>query len=116
MAVKDQLYLLRPGFMNAGVGPLYCSDSAPVEGVLSFFPNLRKSIDVHYIEFPRPRAVLVEALGEEHQSVPVLILAPGRPLRKDVPEPKTARGRSFYNDEKSIRQYLSLQYGLPTPG
>lgn len=116
MAVKDQLYLLRPGFMNAGIGPLYCSDSAPVEGVLSFFPNLRKSIDVHYIEFPRPRSVLVEALGDEHQSVPVLILAPGRSLGKNMPEAKSARGRAFFNDEKSIRQYLSLQYGLPTPG
>ncbi len=116
MAVNDQLYLLRPGFMNAGIGPLYCSDSAPVEGVLSFFPNLRKLIDVHYIEFARPRSVLVEALGDEHQSMPVLILAPARTLRKDMPEAKSARGRSFFNDEKSIRQYLSLQYGLPTPG
>ena len=42
--MKDQLYLLRPGFMNAGMGPLYCSDSAPVEGVLSFFPQLRDLI------------------------------------------------------------------------
>ena len=90
MSVKDQLYLLRPGFMNAGIGPLYCSDSAPVEGVLSFFPNLRKLIDVHYIEFPRPRAVLVEALGEEYQAVPVLIIAPGRTLRKEMPEVKSA--------------------------
>ena len=116
MSVKDQLYLLRPGFMNAGLGPLYCSDSAPVEGVLSFFPNLRKMIDVHYIEFQRPRAALAEALGDEYQSVPVLILAPGRTPRKDMPEAKSARGRSFYSDERSIRQYLSLQYGLPTPG
>jgi hypothetical protein len=116
MAVKDQLYLLRPGFMNAGVGPLYCSDSVPVEGVLSFFPNLRKLIDVHYIEAPRPRAVLVEALGDENQSVPVLIVASGRILGAQIPEAKSARGRSFFNDEKSIRQYLSLQYGLPAPG
>ena len=114
MSVKDQLYLLRPGFMNAGIGPLYCSDSAPVEGVLSFFPNLRKLIDVHYIEFPRPRAVLVEALGEEYQAVPVLIIAPGSTLRKEMAEVKSAHGRSFLNDQKSIRQYLSLQYGLPT--
>lgn len=116
MAAKDQLYLLRPGFMNAAVGPLYCSDSAPVEGVLSFFPNLRTLIDVHYIEFPRPRAVLVEVLGEEYQGIPVLIMAPGRKLSEDMPEAKRARGRLFLNDEKSIRQYLSLQYGLPKPG
>src|SRR5487761_118909 len=104
MAVNDQLYLLRPGFMNAGLGPLYCSDSAPVEGVLSFFPTLRTAIDVHYIEFPRPRTVLVQALGEEHQGVPVLILAAGRALRKDMPEAKHALGKHFFNDEKSIRQ------------
>jgi Protein of unknown function (DUF3088) len=113
---KDQLYLLRPGFMNAGVGPLYCSDSAPVEGVLSFFPALRSLIDVHYIEFKRPRAALVDGLGEEYQGVPVLILAAGRVLREDMPEAKSARGKQFFNDEKSIRQYLSLQYALPAPG
>lgn len=116
MAVKDQLYLMRPGFTSAGKGPLYCSDSAPVEGVLSFFPSLRKLIDVHYIEAPRPRAALVEALGDEHQSVPVLIVASGRALGNQMPEAKSARGRSFFNDEKSIRQYLSLQYDLPAPG
>jgi hypothetical protein len=113
---KDQLYLLRPGFMNAGVGPLYCSDSVPVEGVLSFFPALRSLVDVHYIEFTRPRADLVERLGEEHQGVPVLILAAGRVVRADMPEAKSARGKLFFNDEKSIRQYLSLQYALPEPG
>src|SRR5579864_8026117 len=116
MAVKDQLYLLRPGFMNAGVGPLYCSDSAPVEGVLSFFPQLRTQIDVHYLEFPRPRAALVAALGEESQSVPTLILAPGRKVANNMPEPKSAQGKQFFSDEKSIRQYLSAQYGLPAPG
>jgi hypothetical protein len=114
--VKDQLYLLRPGFMNAGLGPLYCSDSAPVEGVVSFFPQLRTLIDVHYLEFPRPRTALVEALGEEHQSVPVLILAPGSTVNKAMPEAKNARGKRFFNDEKSIRQYLSLQYNLPQSG
>jgi hypothetical protein len=113
---KDQLYLLRPGFMNAGVGPLYCSDSAPVEGVLSFFPTLRSLIDVHYIEFKRPRVALVKALGEEYQGVPVLVLATGRVLREDMPEAKSAQGKQFFNDEKSIRQYLSLQYALPAPG
>ena len=40
--MKDTLYLLRPGFFNAGVGPLYCGDSLPVEGLLSFFPQLRE--------------------------------------------------------------------------
>jgi len=111
--MKDQLYLLRPGFFNAGLGPFYCNDSAPVEGVLSFFPALRKQVDVHYVDFPRPRAVLVEALGAEHQSLPVLILAPGRKLKAGAPEPQRAKDRQFFGDERSVRQYLSTQYDLP---
>ncbi len=90
MAMKDQLYLLRPGFHNAGVGPLYCNDSAPVEGMLSFFPTLRGLVDVQYLDFPRPRRALVEALGEQHQGLPVLILAADRKLSDG---PRTSKQR-----------------------
>lgn len=111
--MKDRLYLLRPGFSNAGLGPLYCNDSAPVEGMLSFFPEVRTLIDVSYLNFPRPRAALIELLGEEHQSLPVLVLAPGRKLHADAPEPQSANGQRYFADERSIRQYLSAQYDLP---
>jgi hypothetical protein len=111
--MKDQLYLLRPGFMNASIGPLYCNDSAPVEGMLSFFPKLRQFVEVQYVEFPRPRVPLVEALGAEHQSLPVLILAPDRKLKPGAPEPETANGRRFLANERSVRDYLSIQYGFP---
>jgi hypothetical protein len=114
--MKDQLYLLRPGFHNAGIGPLYCGDSLPVEGLLSFFPQLRTLIDVHYLEFPRPRATLVTALGEEHQGVPVLILADDREIAEGAVTPNNAKGKRFFADERSIRRYLSAQYGLPEAG
>lgn len=111
--MKDQLYLLRPSFMNAGMGPLYCSDSAPVEGMLSFFPELRDLIDVHYLEFQRPRVPLVKALGEQNQSLPVLIIAKDRKLKDSELEPNHANGMAFFAQEKKIRQYLSTQYSLP---
>jgi hypothetical protein len=111
--MKDQLFLLRPGFRNAGMGPFYCSDSAPVEGVLSFFPQLRSILDVHYLEFPRPRRELVAALGEHHQSLPVLILAEKQTVKDPALEPQSANGKSFFANERSIRNYLSTQYDLP---
>src|SRR4051794_32468069 len=80
-AMKDRLFLLRPGFYNVGLGPLYCTESLPVEGLLSFFPQLRQLIEVHYLEFPRPRQPLAKLLGAGHQGVPVLILAPRRRVR-----------------------------------
>jgi hypothetical protein len=114
--MKDQLYLLKPGFMNAGVGPLYCGDSLPVEGLLSFFPRLRELVDVHYLDFPRPRATLVTQLGEAHQGIPVLILAGDRKIASAEVTPQTAQGRQFFADERSIRRYLSSQYNLPEAG
>jgi len=114
--VKDQLYLLKPGFFNATLGPLYCSDSLPVEGMLGFFPQLRNAIDVHYVEFPRPRAPLIKLLGEANQSIPVLVLAAGRRIIDTTLEPRQANGRMFFADERSIRQYLSAQYDLAQAG
>jgi hypothetical protein len=116
LPMKDQLYLLRPGFYNVGLGPLYCTESLPVEGMLSFFPQIREIIDVHYLEFPRPRAALVRVLGEEHQSVPVLILASGRRVKATAPEPQQVRGTRFFANERDIRGYLSIQYDLPQAG
>jgi hypothetical protein len=99
--------------MNAGMGPLYCSDSAPVEGVLSFFPQLRQLVDIHYLEFPRPREPLVKALGDQYQSLPVLILAANRKLKDEELQPGNANGKWFFADQSSIRHYLSTQYVLP---
>jgi hypothetical protein len=115
-AMKDELYLLRPGFYNVGVGPLYCGDSLPVEGLLSFFPQLRNLLEVHYLEFPRPRAALVKALGEEHQGIPVLILADDREIADEELTPKVAKGKRFFADERTIRRYLSAQHHLPEAG
>lgn len=113
--MKDRLYLMRPGFVNAGLGPFYCGDSVSVEGMLGFFPELREKLDVHYIAFPRPRQPLVDALGENHQSVPVLILAGDKSV-EGAPEPRKAGGRRFYDDEKKIRHYLSVRFDLPEAG
>ncbi len=114
--MKDQLFLLRPGFSNAGLGPLYCGDSVAVEGLLSFCPALREAVDVHYIDFARPRAPLVAALGENGQSVPVLILARETVLKDQGIAPEVAKGNRYIADEKTIRRYLSAQYDQPLAG
>src|SRR4029077_15868001 len=111
--VKDRLFLLKPGFLNAGVCPRYCSDSLPVEGMLSYFPKLRRILDIEYLEFPRPRETLVALLGAERQSLPVLVIAEPRKLKAGAPEPESSSGTRFLSDERKIRRYLSAQYGLP---
>lgn len=114
--MKDQLFLLRPGFHNGGLGPLYCGDSVAIEGLLSFCPTLRDLVEVRYIDFPRPRQDLVAALGEANQSVPVIILGDTAPLKDDGVTVQQANGRRFIADERVIRRYLSSQYDQPMAG
>jgi len=114
--MKDQLFLLRPGFFNGGLGPLYCGDSAAVEGLLSFCPQLREAVDVHSIEFGRPRAALVRRLGEAYQSAPVLIVGDDpTPIDEGIAV-EEANGRRFIADERMIRRYLSATYDQPVAG
>jgi hypothetical protein len=116
VSVKDLLFLMKPGFFNQGRGPFYCGDSVAVEGLLSYFPQLRNLLEVQYIGFERPRTPLVSLLGEAHQSLPVLVLAAGRRVEDASLEPLSATGRLFFSDEKAIRRYLSSQYSLPQAG
>ena len=111
--MKDQLFLMQPGFTNAGMGPFYCGDSVSVEGLLGFFPELREKVDVEYVEFIRPRQPIAGMLGEENQSVPVLVLADGEGAEFGA---KSANGHAFISDERQIRNYLSGKFGLPEAG
>jgi hypothetical protein len=112
--MRDTLFLLAPGFFDNAEGPYYCGDSAPVEGLLSFFPSLRDSIDIHYIAAQRPRRAIVELIGHENQSAPVLVLGEGRRPKDGATALREYRGRHFIDDEADIRKYLSSEYGVAT--
>ncbi len=114
--MKDRLFLLKPGFEIDGDGPLYCGDSVAVEGLLSFYPELRSLIDVDYVAFPRPRSPIVDLVGVDHQSVPLLVLAEEREVQDESIVPQTVSKRRFLNDEAQIRKYLSSQYGIARAG
>jgi hypothetical protein len=110
--MKDRLFMLRPGFFQGSDGPFYCGDSVVVEGLLSFFPQLRAAIDVDYIDASRPRASIVEWIGEGNQSAPVLVLAGGVVPRDGTIALQTYGNVRFINVPAEICRYLSSQYGV----
>ncbi|MBS0390837.1 MAG: DUF3088 domain-containing protein [Proteobacteria bacterium] len=109
---KDQLFMLRPGFFKESEGPFYCGDAVGVEGLLSFFPQLRSAVDVHYIDAPRPRAAIVALIGEENQSAPVLVLGADQVPADAGVEIRSHQGVRFIDAPDQIRRYLSSQYGV----
>ncbi len=95
----EKLFLLKADFedKNRADGKLYfCPECSPIEGLLSYYPKLRNELEIHYLDFSRPRPILVELLGEENQSCPVLVLDNG----------------SFINDMNEITHYLTENYQI----
>ena len=72
------LFLLNPNFNDKRLTPLkqayYCPHCAMIEGILHYYPELRDSVEIVYVDFPRPRNAIIELLGEENQGCPVLLI------------------------------------------
>ena len=113
--MKDQLYLLKPDFFDNQNGPFFCPECALIEGMLSFYPGLRNNIDVHYVDFIRPRQILITILGEANQSLPKLIIAQSSrvtPIKSNV---ETFNGKNFISNPLEICKYLAFTYGVGMP-
>jgi len=114
---KDRLFLLRPCFSDAdaGEGRFHCPSCARIEGLLAFFPYLRTSLDVSYVDFPRPRAPVVELIGEENQSCPVLVLDRRPTAESPMIRQHDTTGRFYVSGADAISLYLSQVYGVSLP-
>ena len=115
----EKLFLLKPKFQDIKVDgtqqDYYCPHCAMVEGVLAYYPDLRKSIEVIYIDFPRPRKLLVDLVGEENQGCPNLVIL------KDT---KDITGTDYFNHygdvlfvnkKELIVKYLANKYKIGKP-
>ncbi|WP_407185889.1 DUF3088 domain-containing protein [Bradyrhizobium centrosematis] len=111
---RDRLFLLRPGFADpAFPGRLfYCWHCALIEGVLASFPQLAARLDVERIPWPRPRQPVIALLGEQNQSLPLLVLQDGSTSPHQT---GSHEGRAFIADKDAILTALSERHGFPDP-
>jgi len=109
--MRDTLFLLKPDFQAGGDQRYYCPHCAQREGVLAFYPRLRKEINVEYVDFPRPRLPIVELLGQDNQDAPVLVMGNSFPLSPHI-EHTSANGHVFISGEENIGRYLAERYGI----
>lgn len=101
--------------MDHGKGPYFCPGCAQMVGLLDFYPALKNTIEVCWLDFPRPRPELIELLGEENQSCPVLVLreAPGNlPVSPPI---RQAKGRWFVEGADEIATYLARTHHIGIP-
>src|SRR5512144_880082 len=105
----DKLFMLRPGFDDRGT-PYFCPYCAQVVGFLTYFPQVRDTLEVIELEFPRPRPRLVELVGEANQAMPLLVLA-GQPAAVPDVTIDEANGHWFVKNAISILRYLAATRG-----
>lgn len=82
--MKPKLFILKMPFED-GPGKMWiCSHCTLIEGALSVNPHWETLVDVRRIDFPRPRAEVVELLGENSQWLPVLVFENKETIIKPV--------------------------------
>jgi len=110
----DQLFLLRADFADPAFGPgaYHCTDCARIEGLLSYFPRLRMQLTVTYVDLPRPRAPIVELLGEAYQNCPVLVVLHARPEHAALLRESDHTGQRYCTGADAITAYLQAAYGV----
>ena len=94
-----KLFLLKADFQDAARADgkrYFCPDCVMIEGLLSYYPRLQDELEVKYVNFARPRQALVELVGEENQSCPVLVFEDG----------------TFINEPNEIIRYLTENHQI----
>lgn len=111
---RDKLIILAVDFSDPEFPDqtFYCWHCALMEGLLSCYPEMAEKLDVERIPWPRPRQAVIDLIGPENQSVPVLILADDAPVGLE-----TGRygDRRYVNDKDAILRALSVRYGIASP-
>jgi len=108
--MKDILFLLSAPFPDMG-GDWYCNDCATLEGALLANPPWTSALDVRRVAFPRPRAEVVALVGEEWQSLPMLVMeAEGAPEEATV-----VREFAVITDVRAIGRAIATRHGGAGP-
>ncbi len=111
---RDTLFLLTPGFEDPAYPnqKFYCEHCALMEGVLASFPQLGKNLDIKRIDWTRPRPDVIALVGEENQSLPLLVLAKGQ---RSLHQTGGYAGKTFISNKDAIIAALSERHDFPNP-
>ncbi len=95
----DRLFILEREFQDPAFpgATFYCKDCILIEGLLAMFPERAANLEVVRVAWLRPRALVVDALGEANQNLPAIAFADG----------------GFENEIGRVLEALHLRHGFP---
>ena len=110
--MKNRLYILKTPFKDAALSDAdyFCWTCVLLEGVISQFPDLEHQLTIHRVGFDRPRHNVIEEVGEDNQSLPMLVLEDNS--LKGF-ETGVFNGNRFIKGREAILDALHQAYGIP---
>ena len=106
---KPILLMLNLWFEDGNVDPFYCPDCGVIEGFLAYNPDIRKQLEIIYVDYKRPRPTIIEYLGEENQGSPALVLDDFNQLPEGAKK-SFSTGKTFIDDPVLIFDYLVKRF------
>ncbi len=114
-----KLFLLKPDFTDSKIDNegknYFCPPCALIAGMIKFYPQLETMLEINYVDFKRPRKVIIDLIGEDNQSCPVLVIENHQEDNVDISYFNSYGDKLFINSTDLIAKYLSEKYGIGIP-
>ncbi|HSO88304.1 MAG TPA: DUF3088 family protein [Draconibacterium sp.] len=111
-----RLFLLKPDFKDSKIDnegkSYFCPQCAMIAGIIKYYPQLETGIEIYYVDFKRPRNVIIDLIGEDNQSCPVLVIDNHQEDCVDLSYFNSYGDKLFINSTDLIAKYLSEKYGI----
>lgn len=110
------LYLLKSAFTDPKHGDqlFYCPQCTAIEGLLAMFPEMRKDLDVRYVDFAQPRGGMAGFVGN-NQSCPQIVLPKGDDAYSAGFSEVGKGAARCIETPSDVQRYLIDRFNLPRP-
>ena len=112
----EKLFLLKHNFQDTNVDGTnqlyYCPHCAMIEGLLTYYPNLKNEIEIVHVNFQRPRNQIIELVGPDNQGCPNLVISKDYSSTVDTSYFNEFGDYLFVNKKELIAQYLADKYKI----
>lgn len=113
--IMIQLFLLKP-FTDANIdnsGQLYyCPPCTTLTGLLSYYPDLKNEMDIVYVDFPRPRKIIIDLVGEQNQGCPILVIDKSDATGLDTSYFQSYNDKIFVQSVELISKFLTAKFKI----
>jgi hypothetical protein len=111
--LHDTLFILPMSFASEGQNQ-FCPECAELWGLISWFPDLKASLEIVHVEIDHPRPAISALLGEGRHNAPTLVLGADSERVRGLSYAE-ANGHIYLPSARLIARHFAAIRGTPSP-